>query len=402
VSGIVNALGVLLLIAVLSGPLGLVPKSAIAGLIMVIASGLLDGWSLGLLKEAVQGRGTERQNLYANVAEMLFVVAVGITVNLVAAVGAGVALSLIVFVARMSRSPIRRTRTGATVRSARRRDARLTQLLQEHGDRIALIELEGTVFFGSCDALATRVERLADDGAEFIILDMKHVSSLDATGYKVLAQTFLRMRKAGTTLAFGYVTPEGKGQEIFDNLVLAGIPRARLFDSTDQALEYFEEGLLLKLAAEEGQGGAWTAEDFAKELGLDATEVEPFVTHLERREYEAGEYVFARGDSGRSLYFLSQGSADVTIPVPGEGRHRRLSTFARGTLFGEMALLDGLPRAAAVQAVEPLVCYELTLAGFERLREGWPSIAMKVQAQIGCILGSRLRDANALIVELDS
>lgn len=401
-SGVVNAVGVLALVAVLAGPLGMVPKSAIAGLIMVIASGLLDGWSLGLARQAILGRGTERQNLYANVAEMGFVVLVGVTVNLVAAVGAGVALSVIVFVARMSRSPIRRVRTGAAVRSTRHRDEHLTELLDEHGHRIAIIELEGTVFFGSCDALATRIEELAAEGAEFILLDMKRVGGVDATGYKVLGQTFQRVRKQGATLAFGHVVREGTAREIHENLLAAGIPEARLFDTTDHALEYFEEGLLLKLSADDVHGGGWSVEDFAQALGLDPDEIDDFAGHLNERKYRAGQYVFRRGDDGRSMYFLSSGSADVTIPVPGESRDRRLATFARGTLFGEMALLDGLPRAASVHAVEPLICFELTPDNFDRLRVERPSIAMKVQATIGRILGSRLRAANSLILELDS
>jgi len=402
VSGVVNALGVLLLIAVLTGPLGMVPKSAIAGLIMVIASGLLDGWSLGLVRDAVLGRGTERQNRYANVAEMLFVVAVGVLVNLVAAVGAGVALSVIVFVARMSRSPIRRIRTGSSVRSTRQREDHLQALLEQQGDRIAIMEVEGTVFFGSCDALATGIEKLADDGAEFILLDLKRVPGVDATGYKVLGQTFQRLRQAGTTLAFSYVTEEGSSGEIFDNLRLSGIPEVRLFDSTDHALEYFEEGLLMKLSAGSPFSDVQTLEEFGAALGLTSEEQEAFESHLELREYEAGEYVFRQGDAGRSMFFLSQGSTDVTIPVPGEERDRRVATFARGTLFGEMALLDGLPRAAAIQAVEPLVCYELTHEQFDRLCGQWPSVAMKIQATIGRSLGHRLREANSLILELDS
>ena len=401
-SGVVNALGVLVLIAVLTGPLGMVPKGAIAGLIMVIASGLVDRWSLRLVKDAILGRGTERQNRYANVAEMLFVVAVGVLVNLVAAVGAGVALSVIVFVARMSRSPIRRIRMGSTVRSARHREEHLQALLEHQGDRIAIIEVEGTIFFGSCDALATGIEQCADGGAEFILLDMKRVPSVDATGYKVLGQTFLRLRQAGTTLAFGYVAQDGPTSEIFDNLIQAGIPEVRLFDTTDRALEYFEEGLLMKLSAGNPLSEEQTLEEFGEALGLTSEEHEAFATHLKVREYEAGEYVFRQGDTGRSMFFLSRGSADVTIPVPGAERDRRVATFAKGTLFGEMALLDGLPRTAAVQAVERLVCFELTHEQFDGLRRDWPSVAMKIQATIGRALGSRLRGANSLILELDS
>jgi sulfate permease, SulP family len=403
-SGVVNAVGVLVLVVLLSKPLAMIPKAAIAGLIMVIAVGLFDRWSFGLLKEAILDRAGKRRSRLPNVLEMSIVVAVGVFGNLVAAVGAGVLVSVFVFVARMTRSPIRRVRTGATVRSARQRDERLKELLREHGDRIAVIELDGTIFFGSCDAVATRAETLADEGADFVLLDMRRVRSIDATGYKVLGQTYDRLKKSGTTLAFGYAEPDGIGadSEFAENLLLAGIPEARLFDTTDRALEYFEEGLLMKLAADDWGGEAWTVADFARACEMDEGEAAVFAKALAPHDYNAGEYVFRIGDTGRSMYFLSQGAADVVIPVPGEGRDRRLATFQRGTLFGEMALLDGLPRAASVRARDPLDCFELTLERFEELGRDHPRVAMKIQTTIGKVLGGRLRDTNALVLELDS
>jgi len=161
---------------------------------------------------------------YIAVGLMAFVVAVGMFVNLVAAVGAGVALSVLVFVAEMSRSPIRRVRSGAAVRSAKRRPEQLDELLRSEGHRIAVIELEGTIFFGSCDSLAPRAEDLADEGAEFVLLDLKRVRAVDATGYKVLGQTFQRLRSRGATLAFSYVTSGGLRAEIAEDLLLNGVP----------------------------------------------------------------------------------------------------------------------------------------------------------------------------------
>lgn len=401
-SGVVNAVGVLVLIAVLAGPLGLLPKSAIAALIIVIASALFDRWSFQLIRETLHPELPIRDEAWVSIGVLVFVVSVGWFVNLVAAVFAGVAASILIFVAQMSRSPVRRIRTGAAVRSTRRRSEALTELLQEHGNRIALIELEGTVFFGSCDALAVRLETLAEDGSDFVLVDLRRVRDIDATGYKVLGQTFRRLRDRGSTMAFSHATVEGDGADIAENLVLAGVPEARLFDTTDHALEYFEDGLLMKLDAEELVHRRWVLADFAEAMGMTEDQARIFEEHVDTRAYEAGQYVFPQGDPGRSMYLLAKGSADVVIPVPEEDRERRLATLTRGTLFGEMALLDGLPRAAGVRAVEPLETFELTHETFERLSRDHPAIAMKIQASIGRILGSRLRGANRLILELDS
>lgn len=401
-SGVVNALGVLVLLAVLARPLGMIPKAAIAGLIMVIASTLFDRWSFGQVKESLRSDARDRRDNLAAVVQMAFVVMVGVTVNLVAAVGAGVALSILVFVAEMSRSPIRRIRSGATVRSAKSRDSETTRILSEKGHRIAVIELEGTIFFGSCDGLATQAELMADEGADFVIFDMKRVASVDATGFKVLGQTFVRLRSRGTTLGFSFVTPGRLRAEIAEDLLLNGVPEARMFESTDRALEYFEDGLLMKLGADEYDAEGWTLEDFGTDWSLDAEECRTLHDYVVERTFDGGEVVFAEAGTDRSLFMLRKGSADISVTIPGEGRRRRLGTVSRGTMVGELSLLDGLPRSATVVATGPLIAYEFTYDAFLRLGEHAPRIAIKIQAGIGQVLSARLRSANALIVELDS
>lgn len=401
-SGVVNALGVLILLAVLARPLGMIPKAAIAGLIMVIASGLFDRWIVGQMKEAVRTDATQRRDNVLAVVQMSFVVLVGVFVNLVAAVGAGVALSVLVFVAEMSRSPVRRVRSGATVHSAKIRDSETTRILNEKGHRISVIELEGTIFFGSCDALASQAEDLAEEGADFVIFDMKRVRSVDATGFKVFGQTFQRLRRRGATLGFSFVTPGQLRSEIAEDLVLNGVPEARMFESTDRALEYFEEGLLMKLGADEFDEEGWTLANFGTDWELSEEEREQLNDYFIERSFDGGEYVFRQGDEDRSLFLLRRGGVDITIPIPGEARTRRLSSVAKGTILGEIALLDGLERSAGAQATGPLSVYELTYDAFQRMRRDHPVIAIKIQTGIGRVLGARIRSANALIIELDS
>lgn len=402
VSGVINALGVLVLLVLLSTPLALLPKAAIAGLIMVIASGLFDRWILGQIKESLRTDAHDRRDNLVAVGQMLFVVVVGVKVSLVAAVGAGIALSVVTFVAEMSRSPIRRLRTGATVRSAKTRDPETTRILSEQGHRIAVIELEGTIFFGSSEALATRAEELADEGADFVIFDLKRVQSVDATGFKVLGQTFDRLRKRGTTLGFSYVTPGAQKAEIAEDLMLNGVPEARMWETTDRALEYFEDGLLFKLGAGEGDEEGWTLTAFGAEWDLDSAECQIFDAYLVERFFDGGDFVFHEGDTERSMFLLRRGTADISIPVPGEDRRHRVSTVSHGTVIGEISLLDGLPRSASVQATSPLSAYELTHDAFTRLFVEHPMVALKIQAGVGRILAEKLRRASALIIELDS
>lgn len=401
-SGAINAVGVLVLMLALTAPLALLPKAVIAGLIMVIASGLFDRWSFGQLKESLRPDATDRRDNLAATVQMLFVVLVGVTWSLVAAVGAGVGLSVVVFVVQMSRSPIRRMRTGATVRSAKSRDPETTRILEEKGHRIAVLELEGTIFFGSSDALASRAEELAGEGTDFVIFDLRRVRDVDATGFKVLGQTFLRLRDRGTTLGFSFVVPDVLRPEIAEDLMLNGVPEARMFESTDRALEYFEDGLLMKLGADEFDERGWTLEMFASDWGLSADEAAVLEEYVGERWFDGGDFLFHEGDTDRTLFMLRRGTADVTIPIPGERRDRRLGTVAKGTVVGEVSLIDGLPRSAGVRATDPVDAYELDHDAFMRLAAEHPTIAIKIQAGIGAVLGTRLRRANALIAELDS
>jgi sulfate permease, SulP family len=400
-SGVINAVGVLILILVLARPLSWIPKAAIAGLIVVIATSLFDRWVLGQAREALRRDAEDTRDNWIAVGLMVFVVVVGVMEGLVAAVGAGVALSVVVFVVQMSRSPIRRVRTGASVRSARRRARSLTDLLEAHGDRISVIELEGMIFFGSCDSLATRAEALADGGAEFVLLDLRRVHGIDATGYQVLGQIYQRLRRRGSTVAFSHVVPGRLNKEIAEDLKLNGVPNARMFESVDRALEYFEEALLTKLGADALRISAWAVADFGKAWGLTGDECAVLERYVDRRVFEAGDVVFMEGDVDRSMFLISRGTADVTIPI-GDGRRSRLATFQQGTVFGEMALLDGEPRAARIEATAPLEVFELTHEAFDRLHTEEHAAAMKIQTAVGRVLGRRLRGANELILELDS
>jgi sulfate permease, SulP family len=400
-SGVVNAVAVLLLLVVLSGPLALIPKAAIAGLIMVIASGLFDRWSAGQMRESFRADAHDRRDNRLATVQMGFVVIVGVSVSLVAAVGTGIVLSVVSFVAQMTRSPIRRVRTGVTVRSARSRDPETTRILSESGHRIAVVELEGTIFFGTAEALATKAEGLSDEGTDFVIFDMKRVQGVDATGFKVLGQTFKRLRGRGTTLGFSYVMPGVLRSDIAEDLMLNGVPEARMWQSTDRALEYFEEGLLFKLGADDFDDLGWTVAAFGGEWGLDARQCETLESYVVERTFDGGEVLFEEGDTDCSMFLLGNGLADISVSI-GENRRHRVGTASRGTVIGEISLLDGRPRSAAVEATGPLTVYELTAEAFDRMLENDPQLAVRVQAGLARILAERLRRASELMIELES
>lgn len=62
-----------------------------------------------------------------------------------------------------------------------------------------------------------------------------------------------------------------------------------------------------------------------------------------------GEWLFHAGDSGAFAYLVEEG--DVVIVLEQNGQVTPLAVYGPGSLFGEMALIDNLPRSAGAIAV---------------------------------------------------
>ena len=122
---------------------------------------------------------------------------------------------------------------------------------------------------------------------------------------------------------------------------------------------------------------------------------------LERRVFRRGDVVIKEGDTDRSLFMISKGTASVKFRLAGADRDKRVASFSAGAIFGEVALLDHEPRSATVSADEELVCYVLDDARFRALVREHPSIAITLLTNLGRELSRRLRKANAMISQLE-
>lgn len=87
--------------------------------------------------------------------------------------------------------------------------------------------------------------------------------------------------------------------------------------------------------------------------GLAAEERAALIRAGARREWMAGETVFAEGDAGNALYVVLTGTIDV------RRAGKRITSLGSGEFVGEMAVLDGQPRSASVVAVNAISLFEL-------------------------------------------
>ncbi len=84
---------------------------------------------------------------------------------------------------------------------------------------------------------------------------------------------------------------------------------------------------------------------------------------LRRRNLKKGDVLFRKGDEGTALYIIIKGRMKITVPSK-LGDEITLAILSQGDFFGEMALLDSLPRSADATAVEETLLYVLNRSDF--------------------------------------
>lgn len=70
---------------------------------------------------------------------------------------------------------------------------------------------------------------------------------------------------------------------------------------------------------------------------------------LPREQFAERAVVFADGDAGDSAYVIERGCVEILASV--NGTEQRIALLGEGALFGEVALLDSLPRTATARAL---------------------------------------------------
>ena len=133
--------------------------------------------------------------------------------------------------------------------------------------------------------------------------------------------------------------------------------------------------------------------------GLDAGAAAELVKRLVRRTFRRGQPLFHQGDPGDSLYVIIEGS--VAIVVSSENGDRMvLTTLHAPDVLGEIALLDGGPRSATAEPVEPVTALVLSRAVFLDLLKEQPSLADQLLRGLGALV-RRLSEQAADFVFLD-
>ncbi len=111
------------------------------------------------------------------------------------------------------------------------------------------------------------------------------------------------------------------------------------------------------------------------------------VSALHSRSYREGEVVFVEGDIGRALFILESGAVELTRA----GESKPLYSLKPGDFFGEMALLESLPRTATATATERTHLHLLYRSKLDALLYAEPRIGVTIMGHLARLLSARLR-----------
>jgi CRP/FNR family transcriptional regulator, cyclic AMP receptor protein len=108
--------------------------------------------------------------------------------------------------------------------------------------------------------------------------------------------------------------------------------------------------------------------------------------HFCRRSYPPGAVIVRQGDTSMSFYVVLSGRVRVVRHFSGEDGIDIVEE-GPGGFFGEMGVIDDLPRAATVVALAPTECGLLAKWDFQRELSADPGIALSLIS----VLNTRIR-----------
>jgi CRP-like cAMP-binding protein len=111
-------------------------------------------------------------------------------------------------------------------------------------------------------------------------------------------------------------------------------------------------------------------------------------------QFDAGERIFAQGELGTEMFIIQEGEVNIVKHIGGETH--LLSRLEKGDFFGEMAVLEAMPRTADALAVTEVRVVAINGSRFDEMLRRNPEVAVRIIRKYS----KRLREANELLERL--
>jgi signal transduction histidine kinase len=124
---------------------------------------------------------------------------------------------------------------------------------------------------------------------------------------------------------------------------------------------------------------------------LSQKELQTLRLITQERHFAGGSEIFSEGMPGDGVYFVKEGSVEISGRVGGNTR-RVFSRLGPGEIFGEMAVIEQLPRSAIAMAITDTRVHFLPRGEMLSLIEHSPVLAFNLLQ----LISNRLREFNRL------
>ncbi len=212
-ASVAHAVVLLVVVLAVAGPVGSIPLAALAGVLMVTATRMVHAATVRSILRSTR----------ADAVAFVLTAVVTVSVDLIVAVGIGMVVAGIFALRSLSRA------TGV-------HREEIAGEPQPGDERIAVIRLDGPLFFAAADRVLDTVTAL--DGVSVVVLRMSQLELVDATGAHVLSEIVQRLEARGVTVLLKGVR-EGH-TELFRTVgVLSALRHHRhLFEELPDAVEH--------------------------------------------------------------------------------------------------------------------------------------------------------------------
>lgn len=389
-SGIVEGVLVLLTALLLNAFIAWIPIATLAGILIVVGLRMIDTKPLRFL---------ESRSMVFDFAVVAVVIGFALTVGLIAASAVGVAMSILLFVREQLGGSVVRHKTFVNQRSSTwyRPEAEM-RLIAQKGDKAVIIELQGSLFFGTTYELYSVLEPEIKT-RDYIILDLRRVQSVDITAAQMLNLVRDMLRDRGVPLLLSNVREQlPNGRNLLEFFKQTGLidssDSVRIFKTIEAAIEWVED----KLVGDTVPGNN-------EEVALNLQEMDLFQSHkdatiadlegrMQQRIVKAGQPIYSIGDQEQELYLIRRGAVRIMAPIGGSRQLHHIATYGRGDFFGGLAFLDQHARGDNAIAHTEIELFVLSLDQFKQLAEEHKKLALLLITAISRTLAQRLRHAD--------
>lgn len=127
--------------------------------------------------------------------------------------------------------------------------------------------------------------------------------------------------------------------------------------------------------------------------GFSDEDLAKLAAFCEMRVMSEGTTVFIENMPGESLFLVKKGGIRIS-KMFAEGDEKTLVALGPEDVFGEMAVIDGLPRSATARVAEDAELISIKKKDLERLCKEDATLALKMVSNIMRIFSKRVREAN--------